>query len=134
MRYILKPGVKLTKYRCPLCGQEELLSDDETSKCSNCGEDMSALVETEIIKVEKVTEEKEVPESKLGMPGWSKELIPKKRIGRPPKTIPTGATCSTCSKALVAERGYTCKIDCESKTKADSCSRYSEGTPYGAER
>ena len=56
MRYILKSGVKLTKYRCPLCGQEELLSDDETPKCSNCGEDMSALVETEIFKVEKVIE------------------------------------------------------------------------------
>lgn len=132
MRYILKPGVKLTKYRCPLCGQEELLSEDEKSKCSNCGEDMSALVETEIIKVEKVTEEKEVPESKLGMPGWSKELIPKKKPGRPPKAVTMSGSCSSCSKAMRAIGGLTCKETCETVKGTDICSLYKQGVPVGS--
>ena len=132
MRYILKPGVKLTKYRCPLCGQEELLSEDETSKCSNCGEDMSALSVTEVFKVEKHPDPKTEPGAVTEI---TPEEKPKKKLGRPPKVRLAGPSCSTCSKALVAEKGlFTCKIDCESKTGMDYCGKYAEGTPYGSER
>ena len=139
MRYILKQGVKLTKYRCDRCGQIELLSEEEKTTCTNCGNDMLLVSLEEYIPV--MAEDprpKKQPDQKAE-PGAVTEITPeekpKKKIGRPPKVRLAGPSCSTCSKALVAERGsFTCKIDCESKTSMDYCGKYAEGTPYGAER
>ena len=151
MRYILKPGVKLSKYRCDRCGQVELLSAEEKTVCMNCGQELLLIMLEEYVPIvaedprpknqpkaedkpmlNPEPEKKEEPESKLGMPGWSKELVPKKRIGRPPKAVTMSGSCSSCSKAMRAIGGLTCKETCETVKGTDICSLYKQGVPVGS--
>lgn len=136
MRYVLTPGVKLAKYACTRCGQVELLSQDEEPLCSNCEAKMLAFSLKGGIPVgAEDPKAKKEPGTDTAL-GAVNEIDPpaKKKLGRPPKTKSAGPSCSTCSKALVAMRGYTFKIDCESKTDMDYCSNYSEGSPFGKKR
>lgn len=46
MRIVVYQGTKLTRYRCDVCGQVEVLTDGENAICQNCGSEMVVFDET----------------------------------------------------------------------------------------
>ena len=142
MSFVIKPGEKVIRFVCPICGQVEgyftyELNPDEAVACGNCGSLMMPIEKGPAIKPEDPIPE---PEPKVE-PDPQTEVMelksenapveePVRRRGRPPKVKSSGrGSCNTCSKALTAIHGYTCEEDWKTHRGDDNCNKYKQGKP-----
>lgn len=122
MRKVIVAGKKIRTVICPVCGQVEKQTPDESLFCLNCGTVMELKNDEGTPKVEKAV-----------------TFEPAPRRGRPPKTkVPEEKLCSTCAKALVTlGNDFTCKETMDLMVSDAVCaipSKYVNGKPFGDRR
>ena len=122
MRKVIVAGKEIRTVICPVCGQVEIQTTDESLFCQNCGTVME-------LKKDEVTPKAKKPVSFESAP----------RRGRPPKAKALEEEkkfCRTCSKALVTlGKDFTCKETMDLMGPDAECtipSKYVQGSPFGA--
>ena len=124
MRKVIVAGAEIRTVICPVCGQVEIQTTDESLLCLNCGTVMELKKYDETPKVEKVVSSEQAP--RRGRPPKVKVLEEEKKF------------CRTCSKALVTlGNDFTCKETMDLMNPDAECtipSKYVSGEPFGDRR
>ena len=124
MRKVIVSGKEIRTVICPVCGQVEIQTTDESLFCLNCGMVMELKKYDETPKVEKVVSSDPAP--RRGRPPKVKALEEEKKF------------CKTCPKALVTlGKDFTCKETMDLVGPDAECaipSKYVFGKPFGERR
>ena len=124
MRKVIVSGKEIRTVICPICGQVEIQTTDESLFCLNCGTVMELKNDERTPKVEKTVSPEPAP--RRGRPPKVKALEEEKKF------------CKTCSKALVTlGNDFTCKETMDLMNPDAECtipSKYVSGEPFGDRR